>query len=301
MESMDTTIIIPSACRTERKDCILKAINSVIDSAYCNPRVVFVANGPNVDSELLAYIAKLERVETKYLRTPSAPNAVMYGVENCVHTKYFGFLDDDDYLLPHAISNRQVALEAQPQYDVAIGQALRSTQGNLSRHMSDSQIESCGRDPFEVIFRQKINWMTSSAGLYRASSIGVSYFQENISYFEWTYLAAKMLTSGVNFLFLDEPDHIILDDDAEGESLSLSKTQKYAQYESDLMRAVKKLSLTKEQKKMVASKESDHFHDLAERMRDRGKGMEAFAHHLRSMKSLQGFMKYILSTRHFVL
>ncbi|WP_196774752.1 glycosyltransferase [Alteromonas mediterranea] len=298
---MDTTIIIPSACRTERKDCILKAINSVIDSAYCNPRVVFVANGPNVDTELLAYIAKLDRVETKYLKTPSAPNAVMYGVENCVHTKYFGFLDDDDYFLPNAISNRQVALEAQPLYDVAIGQALRSTQGNLSRHMSDKQIESCGRDPFEVIFRQKINWMTSSAGLYRASSIGVSYFKENISYFEWTYLAAKMLTSGVNFLFLNEPDHIILDDDAEGKSLSLSKTQKYAQYESAFMRAIKELPLNKEQRKMVAAKEADHFHDLAEKMRKSGRGKEALVHHLRSLRSPQGFMRYVLSTRHFVM
>tara|TARA_A200000159_G_scaffold155253_1_gene168863 strand:+ start:2881 stop:3645 length:765 start_codon:yes stop_codon:yes gene_type:complete len=254
-----------------------------------------------VDTELLAYIAKLDRVETKYLKTPSAPNAVMYGVENCVHTKYFGFLDDDDYLLPNAISNRQVALEAQPLYDVAIGQALRSTQGNLSRHMSDKQIESCGRDPFEVIFRQKINWMTSSAGLYRASSIGVSYFQENISYFEWTYLAAKMLTSGVNFLFLNEPDHIILDDNADDVSLSLSKTKKYAQYESAFMRAIKELPLNKEQRKMVAAKEADHFHDLAEKMRKSGRGKEALVHHLRSLRSPQGFMRYVLSTRHFVM
>ena len=143
--------------------------------------------------------------------------------------------------------------------------------------------------------------MTSSAGLYRASSIGVSYFQENISYFEWTYLAAKMLTSGVNFLFLNEPDHIILDDNADDVSLSLSKTKKYAQYESAFMRAIKELPLNKEQRKMVAAKEADHFHDLAEKMRKSGRGKEALVHHLRSLRSPQGFMRYVLSTRHFVM
>ena len=300
---MDTTIIIPSACRTERKDCILKAINSVLDSAYCSPCVVFIANGPHVDVELLAYIATLERVETKHLEKPSAPDAVKYGVEHCVHTKYFGFLDDDDYFLPHAISNRQIALDYQPQYDVVIGQALRSNQGNLSRHMSDEQIELCEHDPFGVIFKQKINWMTSSAGLYRTGSIGISYFQKNISYFEWTYLATKMLLSDVQFLFLTDPDHIILDDNdnADDVSLSLSKTQKYAQYESAFMRAIKELPLNKEQRKMVAAKEADHFHDLAEKMRKSGRGKEALVHHLRSLRSPQGFMRYVLSTRHFVM
>ncbi|MEG3765082.1 glycosyltransferase family A protein [Alteromonas sp. 14N.309.X.WAT.G.H12] len=295
MSEIETTIIIPSSCESKNKTAILNAINSVIESEGGAACVVFIANGQNVDIDLLTQIDALTGVETVLLKEPSASNAVKYGVKHYVKTPFFGFLDDDDYYLPGAIAQRQALLKASPEIDVAVGLALRERDGDLKPQLSKSEIELCRDAPFRAMLERGVNWLTSSAGLYRSSRIGNAYFEEPTRFFEWTYLAVKMMIDHVSFSFSGVTDHVIVDSPN-----SLSKSSDYRRYESVFFEILKILPLTHEQRDCLSIREADYYHSVYDELRKSGQRVLALKAHLKSMRSWSGFKKYALSTRKIV-
>ena len=301
MDTTNTTIIIPSACRKNRRVEILKAIESILSSEGALPIITFIANGPNVDPDIFEHVSSLPRVKAFLLDEPSATNAVRYGVQNCVDTPFFGFLDDDDYLLPGTIAGREDALNKHPEYDVVIGRALRRQKGKISSHMTFEQIQRCKNDPLGVMYGEGINWMTSSAGLFRKSGFDNRLFDDPTQYFEWTYLATKMVVKGMKVGFLEIEDHVIVDDLPANGADSLSRSQDYKDYEAKFLAAVKSLPLNKQQAHHIQFREATYYHTLSDELREKGEVGAALKAHLKSLTSIVGIKSYLLSTRKFVI
>ena len=219
----DITIIIPSSCRLERSKHVRDALQSLFDQKGGCPKIIFAANGPNVDNAMYNEIASFDNVTAFYTPTPSAPLAVLEAVKSHVDTMYFGFLDDDDFYYREALIQRKKFLISNPDFDVAIGRAEVEDPESGHRHFLANleDMSLCRQDPFAVIYKHGINWMTSAAGLFRASKIDVSFFENSTPYFEWTYLASKLIVNGIRFGFIDSGDHLI---NQLPEGGSLSKT-----------------------------------------------------------------------------
>lgn len=301
MDTTNTTIIIPTACRENRRVEILRAIESILNSEGTMPVVAFIANGPNVDPDVFKHVSSLPRVKAIQLDEPSATNAVSYGVKNCVDTPLFGFLDDDDYLLPGTIAGRENALKKHPECDVVIGRALRRQKGEISSHMTFEQIQRCKNDPLAVMYGEGVNWMTSSAGLFRKSGFDNRLFDDPTQYFEWTYLATKMVVNGMNVGFLEIEDHVIVDDLPTNGAESLSRSQDYKDYEARFLAAVKALPLNKQQAHHIQFREATYYHTLSDELREKGEVGAAFKAHIKSLSSIVGIKSYLLSTRKFVI
>jgi hypothetical protein len=296
----DVTIIIPSSCLKERAQLIKSALQSLLDQDGGSPKIIFIANGPNVDPEIFEEVSSLSPVTAFQSKIASAPLAVLRAVEKYVCTPYFGFLDDDDFYFKDAIKNRLGFMEANSDIDVVVGRAEVEIEETGHRHLLANleNMKPCRKDPFAVIYQKGINWMTSSAGLYRRSIVKKTYFENPTPYFEWTYLATKLILGGVDIAFLESSDHLITQSSSRQ---SLSQTESYRESEELFLNAVLNLNLSKKQRLMVEEHLCDFYHERSDVLRKAGKDKDAFYMHLKSMKTKRGFVRYILGTRKFLV
>src|SRR5690606_14394 len=113
------TIIIPTTCERPRLEQLDRAINSILHQSGVEAKVLIIVNGNRFDPAAYDSLRSRSDVVVEDREIGSAPKACEYG-RSLIQTTYFGFLDDDDELLPNALSVRLGAFSKNPNADVVV-------------------------------------------------------------------------------------------------------------------------------------------------------------------------------------
>jgi hypothetical protein len=280
------TTIIPTVCSEQRRDSLLRAIDSALASTAQESLVLVVANGPRVSDLLFQEIQRLQCVKSIRLEAGSLPNAMIEG-RKLVETEFFCFLDDDDELLPGASELRLQQLQRNVHADVAVINGFRQVGGLREPHMSS--LHGVADDPLRTLL--EANWLASCAGLYRAHTIGVEVFLDPQPLAEWTWLAYRLALLEKRFCVVDEPGYVIHDTPS-----SLSKAQGYLEGYISLFDRMLNEQPPAWAKRRIVQKRCDTLHSLAERALLSGEYGQAWRFHAQSMAALGG-LKYFLFGR----
>jgi hypothetical protein len=185
------SIVIPTSAASGRRAMLDRAIASV-DAQDCPTEIVVVPNGAAVDAQTLRDLEADRRV-TRVLRLDEANVSVArYAGLGVATGEYFGFLDDDDELLPGALSTR-LALFG-PDRDVV------ATNGYVVEAGRDEAIlvplNLAPNAALDLSFLE-FNWFQSLASLFRTSTVPRNLFDMRLRYFEWSHLFFRLLEAGV--------------------------------------------------------------------------------------------------------
>ena len=290
---MQTSIIIASALHCERAATIHAAINSVLNQ-HPQPAIpILVANGPNIDPELFSYYKNHSSLRFFYLEEAHLPAAIHFGRQQ-VDTPFFGFLDDDDIYLPHAVETRRVALEHSHngRFDVAVTNGWCQTDDNIVPCYHSMREFSV--DPLASLIRH--NWLTSCGALYRTETIGLDYFDGLSKYIEWTVTAFRLsINRKINFV-----DDFTYRIDRRYSDISLSRSSEYYAGVLSGLKNIAGLELPKHIRKAVLKKYGAATHNIsANHLRQRN-FTEAWKSHIESLCQPHG-VRYISYTARLIL
>lgn len=266
------TVTIPTLCSAERERGLVRAIESLRAQSAGIPCIRLVANGPRVDRELAARLARDYGVDVCCLADASLPRAIAAG-RRAVETPYFGFLDDDDEYLPDALAIRLHALAHHPEAAAAVTDGLYAERGR-EEPRGVATVEA-GRDPLRALLRQ--NWLASCGGLFRSDMLGADFFDDVTAYFEWTYVAFKV-ASRFPVAIVPRPGYRI-----HSEPGSLSKSPAYRNAEPAALGAIADLDLPRDVRHALLSRRGDAFHSLSSYHLRRGERGPAWRAHAASL------------------
>ena len=277
-------VIIRTYCSAERRDKLLRAVGSLLEQSAAT-RPIIVVNGNRSDPALLAELSGNPRI-TVLSTEGRLPEANRAG-RQAVSADYFGFLDDDDYLLPHAIRHR---LDAADGADLVVSNGFVELSGQRELHMPDTA--KIARDPFTALSSH--NWLHNCAGLFRASAFPASFLEGIPHDFEWTWLAYKAVATGKAIRFLEEPDYVYADTPG-----SMSKSRAFLDAELDLYRMILSFDLSPRRRRTIRAKQARALHAASDRAIAAGDRKAAWRHHLASLL-LPGGLRYLAFTRKLV-
>lgn len=249
-----------------------------------------IINGEQYDPELRARLERDHRIRVHYRTEASFPNAVIEG-RRLVETEYYGFLDDDDILLEESVCSRIRRFHQNHSLDVVVGNGYKYDQ--LGFPNNGEMIRSLEADPFEHLV--KFNWLASCGGLYKTDSIGVSYFEDSVMYYEWTYLAFRLALSK-KIGFVGEPTYKIF-----SSAVSLSKTDQSIEGQLGLITKLKRLNVSDRKAKVLLDQFfCQCYHTLSDHYRLRNDSAKAWKYHLRSLSTSYG-LRFIPYSRHLLM
>jgi glycosyltransferase involved in cell wall biosynthesis len=281
----EVTVIIPTTCSAERHESLLRAVASAHAACSMPIVVLVVVNGAQVDALALAALTE-QLVQVERLQEGSLPKALARG-RALVSTAFFGFLDDDDELLPGALDRRLELMRADPALGLVVSNGWR--QMSESRRPSVRSLQGVDKEPLRRLLYN--NWLASCAGLYRSSMVTESFFDKPHGFGEWTWLAYRLCLAGVRVGTVHQHDFLIHDTPG-----SLSKT---AAYHRSYLALFDRMLVERPPawaRREILAKRSATLHDLAVRSLEEGRVGEALDLHLRSLGNLRG-LRYIGFTR----
>ncbi|MFP3869123.1 MAG: glycosyltransferase family A protein [Desulfobacteraceae bacterium] len=200
VENQPVSVIIPTLATKERARYLLRAIDSVISQTSVPTIPIIIANGLACDPGLLDSLRRRKDIRFRSMEQASQPAAIKLG-RDLVDTRYFAILDDDDFLLPHAMTTRLSGIQAHPAIDVVVTSGILCNQGHEVVNISDfSDIQS---DPLTRFLQ--CNWMMTGAGLFRTATVPSELFDGMPQYLEWTYLAVRLCVEKKKILFMNNP------------------------------------------------------------------------------------------------
>lgn len=288
IQPFDIEIIIPTLAAKNRSESLKTAVNSVLSQQGVNAGVIAVINGSKCYSPLVTWLENQQKVKCLYQKIGSPPIAQLKGRKQ-VKAPFFGFLDDDDFLLPGALRNRLKAMLDQ-QIDVVIDNGWKKNGNRKNKIISD--IKACEVAPQVELL--KSNWMASCSALYRSESILSEFFKDFSYYMEWTYVAFK-LTLEYKIKFIESYGYIV---NVSYESLSFSR-----EYIIGSAETIKKMliistepSITRLLKKIYI----DSIHDLFNLMLHENENRKAFKLYLQCLCSPYGW-KFFFNFRFLFL
>ena len=274
----DVTIIIPTACADERYETIKRAISSLSGQELGCPLILVVANGPRVSERILEEIATHSRIKIVRIAEGSLPRAIAVGRSH-VTTPYFGYLDDDDEYLPHALTLRLRALEGNVHAAVCATDGYRHADG-VDRLIETVYPES-PHDPLRGLLRA--NWLASCAGLFRTDLVPETLFDGVTRYYEWTLLAYKLAISR-QVVLLPSPTYRL-----HVSSGSLSRSDAYRLAEPEVLKKIYHLNLPNDQKRAIAQRIGAAYHALSGHFHRQGQPRKAWEFHMRSLLRPSGW------------
>lgn len=285
-----TEIIVPTLAEAHRGSQLMRAIKSILQDGG---RALIVVNGSRYSPELKDDLNRLPNARVVSIAEPGLPNAIHIG-RKAVESDYFGFLDDDDYLLPGSISLRESFLDGNPKTDVVIANGLREEWGNKPQLFSSHDaLEAIRRDPLSALL--KANWMTPCGALYRDATVSSDVFHQLTKYAEWTDVASRLID---NFTFDLLFDNTFVQSDTPG---SLSKHTSQATH---ILKLHEKMGIkikTAAQRSLWNDRISSLHHQIAEDELAANRRGQAWHHHLRSLlhAPMIGIPRYLAYTRKF--
>ncbi|KPK11284.1 MAG: hypothetical protein AMJ56_06510 [Anaerolineae bacterium SG8_19] len=287
-----TEIVVPTLAEAGRARQLRRAINSVISQGA---RALVVVNGNRYDPMLLDELEHRKDIRLLCIAEPGLPNAIHIG-RCAVNCEFFGFLDDDDYLLPEAINLRESCLISNSDIDVVITNGLREEWGDEPQmYKASNELERIMEDPLGALL--EANWMTPCGALYRTSAVPADVFLNLTKYAEWTDVAFRLIDSyQFRFLF----DNTFVQSNSPG---SLSKQAGQARYLMSLHERIASKVKTQLQRQRLNQRICGLHHQIAKYELAANNRREAFRHHLRSMLHAPriGIPRYLLFTRKLFL
>jgi len=284
---MDISVIIPTLANSARGESLARALLSLEHQEGCRIRPIVVVNGKKFDRDVLDQLARRDLILIN-LPEASLPGALAAGAA-AVKSEFFGFLDDDDEYLPHAVSVRLKAIDG---YDVVATGGYEVWDDKRVRIIED--VDLFRTDPLFYLF-QKGNWLASCGALYRTSSVSADVFADLPRYLEWTYLAAKLCSLGKHINIVSTPTFLI----NKGETGSLSTSVDYKLQQPVALSRILDLPLPKRIRAILRKKISAALHLASEAQRRNGHLRSAWAYHLQCLNSWHG-VRYLPYTRHLL-
>lgn len=283
-------VIIPTTASAERRESLFDAINSIIDQkgVQAIPRVV--VNGKIFDRAIFKALESRQDIKLHYEEEGSLPKAISIG-RSLVTAEYFGFLDDDDVLLPNALALKLELFQKHPGTDVVVGN------GYIDRLGKDTLLypsfEDSIKEPLYSLMEG--NWLASCGGLFRAESVELNYFVNLPKYFEWTWLAFHLATSGKRLQFINTPTFRVR------ESIG-SLSQEEGNIDAQITVVQKMLVKTDNHyvKSKLKKRLGAAYHMASLMALRRGMNSEAWRYHLRSMNTLRN-IGFVTFTRYLLL
>jgi hypothetical protein len=196
------SVIIPTLATRERGPFLERALASVLSQDKLRTLPIVVSNGPACSPEILNWLKKRSDIHHVHLEEASLPKALSVGRE-LVDTRYFAELDDDDILLPHALSSRYEHLSKSENIDAAVSNGFFNN--SAKNIISHPNITACQDDPLGAVLNYV--WLNPGAALFRTATIEAEIFAEMPQYLEWTYLALR-LSLEKRVVFIDNPSFV---------------------------------------------------------------------------------------------
>lgn len=184
------SVIIPTLCNRQRAECLWRAVRSVQCQTYREIEILVCVNGDEVNEGLAAALSNEKGIRMVRLAEASLKAAIVAGRSHA-HGDFFCFLDDDDELLPESVEVRATALATHPNIDAVTLNGYKGREDDWRDSMCRDLLDSS--DLFGSLLRQ--NWNLSCATLFRSSSFGPQFFDEDFR--APRYRAAKYLPKGI--------------------------------------------------------------------------------------------------------
>jgi hypothetical protein len=249
------------------------------------PIVVLAGNLPSLAAEL----AVLPGVKLHHVGHVAPPNRATGIGRRLVETDYYGFLDDDDELLPHALATGLQIMHAEPATDLVVTTGYWFSGERSQVHIPD--IVRHQDDPMSGILDRC--WLSSCGGLYRSSTITQEYF-DGLPACEWTYLAFKIALDRRKIRFLDVPTYNVYDTPR-----SMSKSFAFIEdtvVALDIMRGYPQPAAVRAK---LEQKYRAVLHDASDHYRRMKHWRKAWLYHLKSLKPPHT-LRYLAYTRKLV-
>jgi hypothetical protein len=282
------TIVIPTTCSADRRESLLRAVQSA-HAASCQPiAVLVVVNGNRVDADTLGELNE-QPVQVDRQQEGSLPKALARG-RSLVQTPFFGFLDDDDELLSGALDRRLALMLADSRLGLVVSNGYRELEGKRSSAVSS--LEGVDREPLRQLLAN--NWLASCAGLYRTSMVSAAYFERLHAFAEWTWLGYRLCLAGTQVGVVQEHGFVVHDTPG-----SLSKSADYHRSYVALFDRMLAENPPLWARKALLVKRCSVLHDLSVKALQNGELAMSWQLHLRSLGSPHGW-RYLPYTRHLV-
>jgi glycosyl transferase family 2 len=195
----EVTVIIPTQALAARSAVIQRAIDSVLVQQGVRAVPLLSINGTRGDPELLARLRADRRLTLVEQENAGIPGAFELA-RATVTTPFLSALDDDDLLLPGALSARVQLLREHPECDSVITNGFRRAGTRDQLHVADST--AVNRDPLAELLLG--NWLLPGSWLCRSEAADAAFFAAMPRFRECTYLAVRFGMSG-RMIFLDLP------------------------------------------------------------------------------------------------
>jgi hypothetical protein len=203
---------------------------------------------------------------------PHLPKALEAGRRQ-VRTSWFTTLDDDDLLLPGALTARLEALAAHPTWQVVVSNGFRRYHVGVDvLHFTDPA--SIRRDPLSMLGRG--NWLLPGSWLASSAAFGPELFAEMPRNLECTYLAIRFAQTGPMGI-LETPTVVW----HPGGPTSTSRDFLLGQPAA--LRHLLALDLPRPLARRFRERLVSAHHDISEDSRRRGEWAQAWRHHLASL------------------
>lgn len=279
-------VLVVTLCAAERAAAIRRVVATTLGQRGVRPNLIFVVNGRRFDRDLLAWLRRERGVTVLYQEVASIFLARRRARE-AVTAPFFGFLDDDDYLLDGALETRVGVLAANPTADVLVSNGYL-WDGNANEPMLHD-IDAVRRDP--LLSLMEANWLATASALFRTHSIPATFFDVTLRSNDMTFLAFRLaLEKKVAFIATPtyrksySPDSISLSDDWALGSLGT-------------LESMKTLPVPKSVRRRLRRKCTCAAHEISDIYRRRGERSLAWRYHLKSLREPWGLLHYAPYTR----
>lgn len=289
-DSCKVSIVISTLATISRRLQLVRAVESVLIGAKNSTKCIICVNGNQWDPTTIDVLQNRPGVELHQLPEPSLPKAIAFG-RSIVKTEFFGFLDDDDEMLPGAIDERLALHLSNPDCDLVVSNGIRRSASG-DKTMLD-RLESVPANPLTSLFEE--NWLPSCGGLFRTSMIGQGYFEDYHPYAEWTWLAYRLALEGKKVAIINTLGFVV--NDTPG---SLSKSVAYDNAYIALYRRMLERNPPSMVRKIILRRMANALHDQSTASLNRGAILEATRKHVESML-LPGGMRFASYSRHIAM
>jgi len=281
-------VVIRTEALPERRGSLQRAIRSVFEQRGVAARPVVVLAGEH--SCLPTELAGQPGVRMHIVGEQASPGCALGIGRRFVNSDFYAFLDDDDELLPHALSTGLELLQAEPAVDLVVTTGYWMSGGERRIHIPD--IGRHQDDAVDGILERC--WLHPGGGLFRASTIRAEDFENLPDLCEWTYLAFKLALDGRDIRFLDIPTYVAYDTPR-----SASKSHDFPEAIIEVLERIRAFALPAATRNTLEEKYRAALHNAAEHYRRAKQLGKAWRFHLMSLKP-PFTLRYLAYTRKLV-
>ena len=199
-------VIVRTMADTSRATCLGRALDSIQQQVGVAARPIVVVNGQRADPDVVAMLRARAGI-VLHFEAEASPRLARIAGRRLVTAPYFGYLDDDDELVPDVLRMSLEWLESHSDCGLVV------TNGHLERH--DGTLDPLtklaalvhGGDVVEALLED--NWLVPGAFVARGAALTPALLGSEWGHMEWTHLAYVLSVAGICPHFIDVPGVVI--------------------------------------------------------------------------------------------